>query len=418
MTRRDTDTTGGETITPEVSETLSTTTMRTMRSYFDQQNHFPSVPHWAALKDIAETLESMAEERADAVVYLSAIDPGVGKTQAVAHFARALVADPARCDVGMIVCVGRIAEAKAFAAGLGVDRKNFAVLTSDITANELGSEDATTAQILITTQQRIERLCQGRGFGEVAAFHYKGRPRLVRAWDEAWLPGLPLTLSYVDIFEVLKPIQRRCKAMEEGLLAFALDLRERTEGELMDVPDFVNGFGVSLFDIVESVTLKEDQRQTLNAIRIMSGRAARVTREDHFGATALTYHDTLPDDLSPLLVLDASARVRHVYKFVEKHRQGVRRLKEAVKRYDPLKVSLWKTSGGKTSFSERGDELVKGIVKTILTKPDERWLIVAHKKSGRSPDIEMKLKLTRFGGAPQAFAGGFIDAPHSSALLA
>lgn len=28
------------------------------------------------------------------------------------------------------------------------------------------------------------------------------------------------------------------------------------------------------------------------------------------------------------------------------------------------------------------------------------------------------LKLTRFGGALQAFAGGFIDAPHSSALLA
>ena len=32
--------------------------------------------------------------------------------------------------------------------------------------------------------------------------------------------------------------------------------------------------------------------------------------------------------------------------------------------------------------------------------------------------LKLKLNLTRFGGAPQAFAGGFIDAPHSSALLA
>ena len=32
--------------------------------------------------------------------------------------------------------------------------------------------------------------------------------------------------------------------------------------------------------------------------------------------------------------------------------------------------------------------------------------------------LAIRLKLTRFGGAPQAFAGGFIDAPHSSALLA
>ena len=34
------------------------------------------------------------------------------------------------------------------------------------------------------------------------------------------------------------------------------------------------------------------------------------------------------------------------------------------------------------------------------------------------PMGKVKLKLTRFGGAPQAFAGGFIDASHSSALLA
>ena len=139
---------------------------------------------------------------------------------------------------------------------------------------------------------------------------------------------------------------------------------------------------------MEGAALKDDQRQTLNALRVMSGRAARVTVENRFGATALTFHDTLPEDLAPMLVLDASVRVRHVYRFVEQHRQGVRRLKEAVKHYGPLKVSLWKTSGGKSSFSERGDELVKGIVRTVLTKPDEQWLIVAHKRSGRSPDIE------------------------------
>jgi hypothetical protein len=167
-----------------------------------------------------------------------------------------------------------------------------------------------------------------------------------------------------------------------------MDLRGRVEGELMDVPDFANGFDVPLFDIMEGVTLRDDQSQTLNAIRIMSGRAARVTVENRFGATALTFHDTIPDDLAPLLVLDASVRVRSVYRFVEKHRRGVRRLKEAVKRYEPLTVSLWKTSGGKTSFSERGTDLVKGIVKTILSKPEERWLIVAHKRSGRIPDME------------------------------
>ena len=93
----------------------------------------------------------MAEARADTVVYLSAVDPGVGKSQAVIHFARALVCDTARRDVGMIVCVGRIAEAVSLATGLGVAKEAFAVLTSDPEANALGTEDASTAQILITT---------------------------------------------------------------------------------------------------------------------------------------------------------------------------------------------------------------------------------------------------------------------------
>ena len=34
-------------------------TMASLRNYFDQQNHHPSVDHWQALEDVARTMEDM-----------------------------------------------------------------------------------------------------------------------------------------------------------------------------------------------------------------------------------------------------------------------------------------------------------------------------------------------------------------------
>ena len=75
----------------------------------------PAVGHWQALGDIAETLEAMANGTANAKIYLSAIDPGVGKSMTTVHFARALVSSSAHRDVGMLICVGRLNEATAIA---------------------------------------------------------------------------------------------------------------------------------------------------------------------------------------------------------------------------------------------------------------------------------------------------------------
>ena len=106
----------------------------------------------------------------------------------------------------------------------------------------------------------------------------------------------------------------------------------------------------------------------------------------------LDYKDTLPDDIKPLLALDASARVRTVYDCWEQGRGGIVRLPSAPKRYDDLSIHVWDRGGGKSGFRNDGDLLVEGIASTILSRPDEPWLVVHHKSESIGRDIEDEVR--------------------------
>jgi len=290
------------------------------------------------------------------------------------------------------VCVGRIAEAKDMADALGDIRGRVAVLTSNDEANALSGADPDQAQILITTQQRIERATDRRTFGAAAAFLYRGAVRAVRVWDESWLPGVPIAITGDDLGFLPKLIRPRSPECADAVMRFAEGLSRVADGDLVDVPDFEATYGVSLYEILADTVEKtgrtsDDQKATTTALIALNGRTARAHRDNRNSRTILTYHDTLPDDLLPLLVLDASGRVRTTYEWMERGR-GIVRLREAVKDYSPLTVYAWRTSGSKSGFAQNGSGLVKGITETILRKPDDRWLVVVHKSGDRSKDAD------------------------------
>ena len=165
----------------------------------------------------------------------------------------------------------------------------------------------------------------------------------------------------------------------------------------MQVPDFEALYSISLYDVLAQAAgvtgmLRDDRQMAATALITLNGRVARIRRDNRNGPTMLTYRDTLPDDLAPLLVLDASARVRQTYRWMEQHRGSVVRLTPATKNYEPLTVHTWQTSGSKSGFGTNGDVLAKGIADTILTKPDERWLVVVHKPGGRVRDVDRAIR--------------------------
>ena len=84
--------------------------------------------------------------------------------------------------------------------------------------------------------------------------------------------------------------------------------------------------------------------------------------------------------------------MRQTYKDMEVHRGGVVRLPAAVKNYADLNVHLWHASGGKTAFAMRGSEIIAALASTIMTKPDEAWLVITHKPGPKVKNIEAAVR--------------------------
>ena len=399
------------TITATSPGPLASAAMASLKTFFETKDHRPSADHWDALRDIANTMEAMANGTCPTKVFLSAIDPGCGKTTTCVHFAKALTASAEHDDVGMLICVGRIKEAQQIAEALKDHRDRLAVLIGgdDPGWGDIPKDRAHEAQILITTQQRIERVTDGRNFADISAFRYRGQPRRVRVWDEAWLPGVAIALNEDDLGFLFGPIRRLSTPFHAAMLEFFLRLNTAVTGDLVDVPDWEHLFGVSLQDVLARLPaesrrcddggppaaaadrLRDDQRMAATSIFILAGKTARVVRDNYTGAAVLSYQDTLPEDLAPLLVLDASGRVRQTYADMERHR-GIVRLRPAVKDYSPLTVYWWAASGSKTGWEKHGSNRAEGIAKTILTRPDEQWLVVIHKADPKVKNVDNAIR--------------------------
>lgn len=383
---------------------LTDTAFASLQEFNAAHGHRPGKSHTVALHAIIDTLSEMAEGRAADRVYLSALDPGVGKSQATAHFARTLVNSPDHAGVGMLIMVGRIEEAAGIASALQDVREKLAVYTSDARVNalgEIGLDTLSTAPILITTHQRVERMIRDRRkFAAIEALHYRGQLRIVRVWDEAYLPGAPIAQDRAALLGLVSPLQLLYRKLADAVESFAAQYRTATNGELIDVPDFEAEAGTPLIEVMNTVDLSDDQLRSLSGLYAIGGTTVRAASDAKMGVSLVSFEDVWPSDFLPVLVLDASGRVRETYSDMEKHRGTIERLPTAVKRYEPLTIHTWKTQGGKHAFHDRKKRelLLQGIVELIQTKPDERWLIVTHKDPrGLPPTVgELQKRLPGF----------------------
>ena len=374
---------------------LANRAIAALQSTFTARGHFPGGTQWAALRALVGVMEGMADGTAEQAIHLASLDPGSGKSTSVVEFARVLVRSAEHRDAGMLVCVGRLDEARALAsdmiaAGIG---QHVAVLTRDDEANALSGSAAPGAQILITTQQLLERRTRTVGLLSCGLFHFNGAPRAVRVWDESWLPGVTITLDSSQLGAVFGVANRLNRQFGRALEDMFIALREVPDQALFDVPDWT-ACGVIETDVLSGCK-SDEARVTAAALFVISGRAIRVHREPYANANddriLVSFKDTLPADIAPLLVLDASIRVRQTYADAVKHR-GVKMLPVAEKDYGPLTVHLWKAAASKTGWLKNREVLLDGCARTIMAKPTEHWLVVTHRKDSRVGSIEAQLK--------------------------
>lgn len=282
-----------------LAESLASTTISNLRGFFyTQTHHRPSDDMWDALADVALIMEQMAKGSCDSEYYLSSLDPGVGKTRIVIEFINTLIADKSYKDVGVIICVSRLDEIAGLVDSIGLPSELFVVMTSDSELNQLGSQNPGSSQILFTTQQMVERRCEGKNFKDASQFHFNGSPRQVRIWDEAILPGQTITLNRDEIAFLFQPLRGAYPELAEGIESLFSDLKLVPDGDQFTVPDFEQEYGVDLNQVLAlTVRASTAQQDIASSLWFLSGKVATVRRDGPFGNTCLDYKDTLPNDL-------------------------------------------------------------------------------------------------------------------------
>src|SRR3569833_1026381 len=107
---------------------LGMATLSSLRDTFRGFGHQPSATMWNGLAAVAAVLEDMANGTCAPAVYVSSLDPGVGKTQLLIHYLRELLRSPDHREVAAIICVNRKEQIRSIANEAALD--HFAVLTS------------------------------------------------------------------------------------------------------------------------------------------------------------------------------------------------------------------------------------------------------------------------------------------------
>lgn len=355
------------------SKGLAAHTLEALRVTFREYGQEPTPAMWSGLSAVAAALERMANGICAPSVYVSSLDPGVGKTQLLVHFLRELLRSPDHASVGAIICVNRKEQIRSISKEASLDR--FAVLTADPDLNAIATAEANEARVLFTTQQMVEaRSLRFGSFAAVSAFHFNGNPRQVRVWDEAILPGQALMVSLDDLHTLPAELRRLHRPFTEALdgLMKQIDLAE--DRQRIAIPDLPHIHEVSEAEAQKATTGRATK--TVERVWPLFGRTVTVRRD--YGVSILDYRDSLPSDLQPVVVLDASARVRTTYDLWDKHRGGMMRLQAAVKDYAGLTIGVWDRGGGKDAFARDAATMAEGIAKTISSRPDEEWLVVHH----------------------------------------
>ena len=360
---------------------LTERTLSALRSTFTQYGHKPSEAMWVAIRDLVETLEGMANGIIRFVAYLSSLDPGVGKTEAVVHFVRQLCASPWHDDVGVLICVSHLKEITTLAGKMGLAKQDFAVYTTDEETNSLGSKEITNARVLFVTQQMIDsRLSDGKPFRDLTLFHFKGEPRQVKIWDEEMLPAEELTLNVDSLARLPSLLRNISSPLADRLLIACEEVRSLPDGSTYGFRSFVDEYDLQYEDVKAGFRKEPTRdREAARCLWNLSGKLVRV-RRDVRGNTLLDYRNHLPDDFYPAVVLDASGRVRTTYENWQNDRGNLVILPTAPKKYDNLTIHVWNRGGGKSAFRGQASELVEGIAGSINTKPEEQWLVILHKE--------------------------------------
>lgn len=357
---------------------VATEALHSVQSFLADNGSSLSGPGLKAITALLETLEGGLTGDLDPVYFLSSIDPGMGKTLSVSLFLKAWKERGFLPASSVLIGVSRLSEIEAYVRTSGLASMDFGVFTSDTAFNALGvpKERHGTAPILFTTQQMIEKRTRNRSFSSASEFHYQEEPRLLRIWDESFIPGTPISLSADDLGLLATPLRYTHPRFVQAVESLQATLRNATPGDIVKVPE-------SLETLAPRGRF-EGPRDVVELLSSMAGGEWLLVDGGQGGRALVGSTRSLSSDFAPAIVLDASGRVRTTYRLWEQHRGTLRRLPAAESNYANLTIRLWMLASGRGALRHpaKVSRIADAIAKVINDEGHEDWLIVHYKEPG------------------------------------
>lgn len=151
-------------------------------------------------------------------------------------------------------------------------------------------------------------------------------------------------------------------------------------GDLLFIPHGL-GLSPSLHQSAMASITDEGLRAAFGDLQLMVGSEMISQADDYSGVVLVGTTPTLPDDMAPLIVVDASGRVRETYKLWEQHRGNLERLPSAGNSFQELGVHLWKRASGRDQLRDPAtlNEISAAIAELFERDPNGEWLILTYK---------------------------------------
>ncbi len=251
------------------------------------------------------------DARKEFVIFPS--EPGRGKSRGVQKFISTFKSrgfTPG--GEGVIVFLSTKREILDYISGIKLSHGDYAVLDSQSPVDRVvmygGSLNVNSAPILFMTTQLLYSQC-GDSFEKFEPAFFAGKPRRLRIWDEEFKPADIVTVSVDDIAQMRVSVRADFPHLAMILDEFEAALRAAPSGGELAVP--------TTFDCQGPYTrglLTLNQKVLLQSI---SGKVGSVSTSRSINSLAVERR-RLPEDLAPIFVLDASARVTANYQIMKK----------------------------------------------------------------------------------------------------
>lgn len=369
----------------------------------------PSEKDKESLKHLLEAYFDGISDVLNPSFFLNSLPPGSGKTEAISVFVKVWKSKAFLPDGGILIALKTLDEIKALIHRLGLGPEDFGCVTRDDAINGLGRADTDNAPVLITTQQMLISRSHDRSFARAADFHYKGRARALRIWDEAFDLAEPASITLYAIEALPNRLHLHFPALVQQLNVLSGLIRKADPGHLIRVPSSLKDDLRSVRSLADAgkLKLRTDELAAVNALYLTKGKDVRVIATGGVGGKALVgagHH--LPSDLAPMVITDASGRVRTTYDVMSAARGNLVYMPSAEPDYRNMHIHLWETAVGKEALGDKDKawSIYRRIARQMQEAGDE-WLVISFKGSD-DPDgvnVEAALQEAVDGKAKFAF---------------